>query len=81
MFSDNLICTPHGTSLAQMFCFNKEIVNISFLDHNDNKNYLNVFSKILSQLFACIQITHWYIEQTNTFAIGQVYQIQNLLHM
>ena len=35
-----------GTSLAQMFCFNKEIVNISFLDHNDNKKYLNVFSRI-----------------------------------
>lgn len=58
-----------STSLAQMLCFNKEIVNISFLDHNDNKKYLNVFfQNTLLQLFACTQLIHWYIEQTNTFA-------------
>ena len=50
MFSDNLICTlvPH-----LLRCFvSKEIVNISFLDHNDNKKYLNVFSWI--PFYSCL---------------------------
>ena len=85
MFSDNLICTlvPH-----LLRCFvSKEIVNISFLDHNDNKKYLNVFSRI--PFYNCLPAHNSYTGTLNKqipLLLGQVnylefIKIHNLLQM
>lgn len=76
-----------STSLAQMFCFNKEIVNISFLDQNDNKKYLNVFTRI--HFYNCLPAHNSYTGTLNKqipLLLGQVnylefIKIHNLLQM
>ena len=58
-----------------MFCFNKETANISFLDHNDNKKYLNVFSRI--PFYNCLPAHNSYtgtLSKQIPLLLGQVYQ-------